>query len=79
MRETITFAEYMAWAESQNCSLSTGYVVGLDGRCHETLHIECESGTHCIKLGMGQYDDLTKEDVIKLDERLGLNSFFFDD
>lgn len=77
MCKTITFAEYMEFAESQHCSLSTGYRYGADGRCHQTLHIECESGKYYDRVGTKQYDDLTREDVIKMDERLGISSPFF--
>ena len=77
MQDAITFAEYMNWAKGQQCTLATGFKYGSDGRCHETLHLECPNGGHYSRVDSTQYDPLTKEDVTKIDERLGLNSPFF--
>lgn len=67
----------MKWAKDQQCTLATGIKHGPDGRCHETLHVECPNGGHNSRVGSTQNDPLTKDDVDKIDERLGLNSPFF--
>jgi hypothetical protein len=72
-----TFAAYIAWAESQGCTVKQGIANGTDGRPYSVTQIVAPGGKEWVtEVGMQHGDYLVPTTISRLDRRLGLRSPF---
>jgi hypothetical protein len=72
-----SFAQYIAWAESEGCSIKQGVANGADGRPYSVTQIIAPDGKHWVtEVGMQHSDYLVPTAISRLDRRLGMKSPF---
>lgn len=69
------FAQYIAWAIEQGCSVQSGIITDSRGRPHAITRIVAPDGNWVIE-ATDQKEYLAPSAVSRLDRRLGLKSTF---
>jgi len=72
-----SFAQYLAWAKEQGCTIGHGVLMTKDGRSMSVTKITAPSGKWVHEIGTQHGEYLVPTTISRLDRRLGLTSPFF--